>query len=87
MKIHRIYTEDVNRDSIYQILDSLFAGYTVIPATGSWEGKRENSLVVELVDEDNTRSELVNAAARIIKDANHQQAVMVTSQPVEVQFI
>lgn len=39
----------VNEDDLYKILDELFEGYTVLPATGVWQGKKEPSVQIVLV--------------------------------------
>ena len=84
--LHRIYTEDKNRSGIYAVLDSWFAGYTVSEATGAWKGVRENSLVIELVDSDNTLLPLVEAVSDAIKAANGQESILVVSIPCSVSF-
>jgi len=72
--MYRIYTEDVNRELIEQIVADSFDGYTLLPATGVWKGAREQSVVIELSTEDKAR---VFETARQIKAANKQEAVLV----------
>ena len=73
--MYRIYTEDLNREQIEAILASSFDSFTVLPATGYWEGQRENSLVIEL--DTNDKSSVVASAGRI-KQQNHQEAILIT---------
>lgn len=70
----RILTEDVNRASIYAILDSEVDGYTVTPSIGSWKGQQENSLAIDLV---NVERSTVYAIAETIKATNAQESVLV----------
>lgn len=71
--MYRILTEDVNRETIYSILDSYVDGYTVTPSVGSWRGVRENSPAIDLVGVNLPKAtDIANA----IRDANNQEAVM-----------
>ena len=74
--LHRIYTEDKNREQVYAILDAHVKGYTVTNATGSWEETRENSIVIDLVD---VPAATVKSIAREIKSQNEQQAVLIVA--------
>ena len=86
MTLHRIYTEDKNREQIYAILDSYCAGYTVLFGVGAWEVVREASLCIELVDSDDTFGPLAECVAEKIKAANEQESVMIVFLPCTVQF-
>ena len=86
MTLHRIYTEDKNREAVYAILDTHAEGYTVFTATGSRKGQRENSLVIEFLDSDDTFGPIVEAIADAIKAANSQESVMIVAQPVRASF-
>jgi hypothetical protein len=70
----RIYTEDKNRRKVKAILNNLFQGYTLIPSIGAWEGHNEKALVIEL---DGVPRAKVMQAAKEIKTANSQQAVLI----------
>jgi hypothetical protein len=48
MMLYQIMTEDTGRDNITAILDAHFQGYTIVKATGRWEGIPEPSLVIEI---------------------------------------
>jgi hypothetical protein len=80
----RILTEDVNRESIYAILDSHVGGYTVTPSIGSWKGQRENSLAVDLVDVDRLT---VARIAESIRLANRQESVLILDFPAKATFV
>ena len=82
--MYRILTEDVNRESIYSILDARIDGYTVTSATGSWKGRRENSLAVDIVGIDRA---IVFEIAESIKAANKQESVLILEFASNVTFI
>ena len=82
--MYRILTEDVNRESIYAILDSHVDGYTVTPAIGAWKGQRENSLAIDLVNAPRT---LVYRIAEIIRAENKQESVLVLQFFADPVFI
>lgn len=76
--LFRIYTEDVNREETEALAGAHFDGFTTLTATGFWQGVRERSLVIEIVDEPDALPRVRDLAAAI-KRANHQQAVLVQS--------
>ena len=86
MTLHRIYTEDKNREQIYAILDSVCEGYTVLAGTGAWKGQREASLCIELVDSDDTFGPIAELIAERIKAANKQESILIVSIPCGVSF-
>jgi len=92
---YRLYTEDLNRDKIMERVNADFHGYTVFDATGSWMGKTEKSIVIEIVSDsesmtDTMRADLaltVRALAGDIARMNWQQTVMVTREVIESEFV
>jgi uncharacterized membrane-anchored protein YitT (DUF2179 family) len=82
--MYRIYTEDVNRTNIENILGAHVEGYTLFPAVGSWKGHKEQSLIIELAD---TSTKDVYSIAREIKQANRQDSVLVVHIPNEAHFV
>ena len=82
--MYRILTEDVNRESIYAILDSYVDGYTVTPSIGSWRGQRENSLAIDLVDV--SRLTVVRIAESIRRE-NSQESVLVLEIHAKAIFV
>jgi len=73
--VYRIYTEAVNLPKIERVLKSYFPGYTIFQGRGSWKGKSENSLVIEI---EGARSTDVRRAASKIKAVNRQESVLVS---------
>lgn len=82
--IHRIYTEDVNRERIVTVLDRLFSGYTLMPGQGRYMRVSENSLVIEIMGADPT---LVKAAAKHIGRVNNQHSVFTTEHTINIDYI
>jgi len=82
---YRLYTE--RKDNLKQLVSKYFQGFTVILAEGYWEGIGEPSAIIELVIE-GTLTQVIHIEAVIqdIKIVNEQQSVMVTREPVEVEF-
>ena len=76
--LYQLFTEDLNRPEITRILDSRFSSYTLIPASGRWQGISESSLVAEIDTEDNAA--IADVAERI-RVANNQSAVLVEAIP------
>lgn len=76
--LYQIFTEDINRPAILHILDSAFPGYTIIPASGHWQGIPEPALVAEIETQDGAG---VYKCAESIREANHQSAVLVEAIP------
>lgn len=87
MRVYRIYTEDINRDRVHDILDTYFASYTVYAGTGVCRSTHEQGLIIEVIDSGSEYlrpyEKLVYEAARAIKAANAQEAVFVTSQEIK----
>lgn len=82
--MYRILTEDVNRETIYSILDSRVDGYTVSTGIGSWKGQRENSLAIDLVGYTFSTAKVI---AEEIKTANGQESVLILDVPATATFI
>ena len=80
----RILTENKNVDQVKMELVRLGLDYTVYRAEGTWQGQQEDSLMIEL---DNITKESAENAARLIKQLNSQEAVLLQEIPVVSQFI
>jgi hypothetical protein len=74
MKLHRLFTEDINRQTIIDLASKVFDGFTVYSAKGYWKGTAEPSLVIETITD---KTDLFYNLARDIKHANRQEAVLV----------
>lgn len=72
----RICTENVNQDKIAKIVGKKYDAFNLIPGTGFWKGKKENSLTIEIIGDD-IKFDDVNKIALEIKKINNQDAVLV----------
>lgn len=84
--LYRIYTEDKNRETIAGIVGNYFPGFTLISATGYWNGKAEQSLIVEIVGERHHGLD-VRAIAHQIKAINKQEAVLITRHDSRMELV
>jgi len=82
--MYRIYTEDKNRSVIFSLCSDTFDSFTVIPALGYWQGKPEDSLVIEVETEDEIAMQKLAVA---IRKANQQDAVLVSKVESKVTLI
>lgn len=83
--LYRIFTEDLNQDKIEQIVARYFPGFTIHKAEGFWRLQKEDSLIIEIVTEDDDAK--VKAIATEIKQANSQEAVLVQKIRNEQWFV
>ena len=74
--LYRMLTEDINRDDILELTSNEFDGFTIYKATGYWQGVGENSLIIEVISE-NDIADKWQALAETIKANNKQQAVLI----------
>ena len=74
--LYRIFTEDTNRSRIEELCSNFFDAFTLISAQGFWKGNKENSLIVEVVD-DNDITDQINNLALAIKRDNKQEAMLI----------
>lgn len=82
--LYQIFTEDVNRENITRILDADFPGYTLVPASGRWQGIPEPSVIAEIETEDGA---LVRSDAEEIRLTNKQDAVLVEAIPAQAEVL
>ena len=87
--IYRLYTEDKNRKEIEKIVSKYFDGFTVFTAKGYWEGKSENSLVIEILIEQHFFGEhlIIYEICKEIKALNDQESVLVVKLNCDSEFI
>lgn len=80
----RIYTEDKNRPMVEKILSERLPSFTIIPAIGFWQGAKESSLCIEVLESDR---ETIASIASVIKAVNKQDAVLITEVHEDHKFI
>lgn len=83
--LYRIFTEDINQNGIEQIVAKYFPGFTTHKAEGFWRLQKEDSLIIEIVTEDDDAK--VKAIAGEIKQANSQEAILVQKIRNEQWFV
>lgn len=84
MKSFKIYTENLNEDKIKELLSISFDGFTVIHTKGFWKSKEEDSIIVEILTENEA---LIKAIAKAIKGFNKQETVLITSHDVDCELV
>jgi hypothetical protein len=72
--IHRIYTESKNEREIVRLASVRFNSFTVQPTAGYYQGKRERSIVLEVVG---ARQRDVDALGEGIRRMNGQKSVLI----------
>jgi hypothetical protein len=65
--VHRIYTEDKNKRGILRLASAQFESFTVQPTDGYFRGRREQSIVLEIVG---ARPRQIEQLARQIRRMN-----------------
>lgn len=81
----RIYTEDVNRETVERLASEYFEGYTIYQARGVWKGTAENSLIIEIMGDVDPKA--VRELAQGIKHANSQEAVLVVQSAIQGELV
>lgn len=87
-RVYRLYTEDFANVSV--IAAKYFDSFSVQYQEEYWKGQKENSVVVEVVVEVGTvavATAKMKQLADEIRETNHQQVVLVTSHPVDIQLV
>jgi hypothetical protein len=82
--MYRIVTEDKNVDEIKAVLVGFDLDFTLFRGIGSWRGKEEQSVAVEL---DRISREKAEMVARAIKTMNDQEAVLLQEFPVKTELL
>jgi len=84
--LYRIFTEDINRKQVEGIVGSKYIGYTLLNATGVWNGQKEKSLIVEIITE-KPEPKKVRWIAEKIKSHNNQEAVLIQTLKDNMELI
>lgn len=80
----RIVTEDKDVEKIKAALIGFDLNFTLFRGIGSWRGKEEPSLAVEL---DRISRETAEAVALRIKALNDQEAVLLQEFPIKTDLL
>lgn len=88
MKLYRVITENKNYQDILQYLDNHFPdGYTIISTNGAWQGQREKSLIIEVLRTTPGADLDIGHFAYWLKKHNKQEAILVETINVDVQYL
>jgi hypothetical protein len=82
--MYRIVTEDKNVEGIKAALVGFDLDFTLFRGIGSWRGKEEESVAVEL---DRISRETAEMVARTIKTMNDQEAVLLQEFPIKTEVV
>lgn len=82
--MYRIVTEDINVEGIKAALVGFDLDFTLFRGIGSWRGKEEQSVAVEL---DRISRETAEMVARAIKTLNDQEAVLLQEFPIKTELL
>lgn len=82
--MYRIVTEDKNVEGIKATLVGFDLDFTLFRGIGSWRGKEEESVAVEL---DRISRETAEMVARAIKTMNDQEAVLLQEFPIKTELV
>jgi hypothetical protein len=82
--MYRIVTEEKNVEEIKAALVACHLDFTLFRGIGSWKGKEERSVAVEL---DQTTRAMAELVALKIKRMNNQEAVLLQEVPVKSNLL
>jgi hypothetical protein len=75
-KVYRIYTEDVHRKAVIQLVAKQFENFTLHETIGYYKGQPERSIVFEIIDADETT---IRSLAVKIRELIGQKSVLLMS--------
>jgi len=90
MKRFKIYTENKNTRELIELVKSELEAATIYFATGIWQGSTEESMVIEYITSEVDAEIMRRRLRRLmekIKIMNRQEAVMLTIENVQVEFV
>jgi hypothetical protein len=90
--LYRIQTESDHmncrhrefRENIVKIVSRYFDGFTIINCQGFWKGKPEDSVIIEIIGNDEI--EKIKAIADEIRPVNRRECVLVTCSECRFEF-
>ena len=89
MKLYRLFTQNVNKQWICELVSQYFNGFTVFEATGYWKGCQEQSLCIEIMTDsyDISAPSKINALSQAICLGNEQESVLIQELDVKHESI
>jgi hypothetical protein len=95
-KLYQIYTEDKNYKVVEEVVSDEFSGFSIIQANGFYKRVEEDALIIEIIGDlptcasaDNLRYELerVRRVAKLIKERNKQEVVILTVTTIKYEEV
>lgn len=83
----------VSDDEMTEFIDAhivpVFDGFTTYDVIGYWEGEQENCVIVEIITANNKLAtlDLLRTIANKYKEQFHQDAVLLTREPVDMELV
>jgi hypothetical protein len=72
---------------VNDVIVPLYQGFTIIEATGFWNGKAEKTFIIEIFTNNELETDCkVSQIAETYVSRYHQEAVAVTKQEIEVKL-
>lgn len=87
MKAYRLYTERKNIKFINRLFNESFKGFTIYETTGYWNGRKEKSIVYEVITSDAAAMLKLTSIAKAICGYNKQDTVLVRSSEVNSKIV
>lgn len=75
--LYRIFTERKRKDFLRRLFAESFDGFTMYDVEGNWQGKKEKSLVIEVLTNSTAAELLLVRTCKAICGYNKQDAVLV----------
>ena len=85
-KVYRIYTEDVARERVVEAIAAKFDNFTLQPTTGFYKGKPEQSIVVEIVDAEESDIDQLAKQIRAIAGEKSVLVVILTGRAKRIEI-
>ena len=88
--LYRLYTEDINRHEVEVLVAKYFQGFTIIPATGFWQLKREQTIIIDIVGEEGSLIDCFQEIKKLceeIKKLNKQESILILSISSTASFL
>ena len=84
--IYRLYTEDIHRDTIINLVSSHYNSFALFTGLGYWQGKPEQCLVIEIVA-DSSEMSTIEDMLNNLKVLCGQDCVLLVAIPCESKLV
>jgi len=89
MKLYRLFTQNVNKQWICELVSQYFDSFTVFETTGYWKGCQEQSLCIEIMTDsyDISVPGKIKVLSQAICLGNEQESVLIQELDVKHESI